>query len=69
MTTNRLLVLGNELENAVDSALVQIVSDVNSGDLSGIEELLRYVPLEVLKGFVSEENLDIELDSVSNINE
>ena len=69
MTANRLSVLGNELENAIDSALVQIVSDVNSGDLTGIEELLRYVPLEVLKGFVSEENLDIELDSISNINE
>ena len=46
--------IGGELEDAVEAALDQIVSDVKVGDLAAIEELLRYVPLKVLKGFISE---------------
>ena len=52
--------IGGELEDAVEAALDQIVSDVKVGDLTAIEELLRYVPLEVLKGFISE--VDSEYD-------
>jgi hypothetical protein len=52
--------IGGELEDAVEAALDQIVSDVKVGDLTAIEELLRYVPLEVLRGFVSEVNYDYD---------
>jgi hypothetical protein len=45
---------GNEFEGLVQSALFQVVSDVKSGDLAAIEELLRFVPAEILQGFLSE---------------
>ena len=45
---------GNEFEGLVQSALDQVVSDVKVGDLAAIEELLRFVPAEVLQGFLSE---------------
>jgi len=45
---------GNEFEGLVQSALFQVVSDVKAGDLAAIEELLRFVPAEILQGFLSE---------------
>ena len=31
--------------------------------------MLEYVPEEYLRGYLTEENLDIEIDEISNINE
>jgi len=42
-------------EKLIDYALEQIVNDVNGGDLTAIEELLKFVPIEKLMGFLKEE--------------
>lgn len=44
-------------EKLIDKALNQIVKDVESGDLTAIEELLGFVPLKYLEGFLSEEEV------------
>lgn len=44
-------------EQLIDRALKQIVKDVEAGDLTAIEELLGFVPLKYLEGFLSEEDL------------
>ena len=38
----------------VDRVLEQIVEDVNTGDLTAIEEMLKLVPTEVLVNFLPE---------------
>lgn len=43
-----------ETKSLVDQALDQIKKDVNDGDLTAIEELLKYVPQAVLSSFLSE---------------
>jgi len=47
----------------------QIVSDVEFGYYSALFELLEFVPEEYLRGYLTEENLEIEIDDISNINE
>jgi len=48
----------------------QIVNDAEFGYYSAIFELLELVPEDKLRGFLTEEeNLDIEIDEISNINE
>jgi len=42
-------------EELIDLVLVQIVADVNVGDLSAIEELLKVVPTKNLEAYLSEE--------------
>jgi len=41
-------------QGLIDAALEQIVIDVENGDLTAIEELLRSVPEQKLQGFLSE---------------
>jgi hypothetical protein len=41
-------------QGLIDAALEQILIDVESGDLTAIEELLRNVPENKLQGFLSE---------------
>ncbi len=41
-------------QGLIDAALEQILIDVESGDLTAIEELLRHVPEEQLRGFLSD---------------
>jgi len=41
-------------QGLIDAALEQIVIDVEGGDLTAIEELLRSVPEENLQGFLSD---------------
>jgi len=41
-------------QGLIDSVLVQIVEDVNTGDLTAIEEMLKLVPTEVLVNFLPE---------------
>jgi hypothetical protein len=45
-------------QTLIDAVLNQILSDVAEGDLTAIEELLRYVPEENLVSYLSEENLE-----------
>ena len=53
--------LGNVLKekedfnNLVDSVIDQIKEDINGGDLTAIDELLRFVPKENLIGYLTEE--------------
>jgi len=44
-------------EKLIEKVLNQIVSDVESGDLTSIEELLKFVPVDKLKGFLPEGTL------------
>lgn len=41
-------------QGLIDAAIEQILIDVESGDLTAIEELLRHVPEQQLRGFLSE---------------
>jgi hypothetical protein len=41
-------------QGLIDAALEQILVDVESGDLTAIEEMLRHVPEEQLQGFLSD---------------
>lgn len=43
-----------ELIDLIDAALDQIRKDVEAGDFSAIEELLAFVPKDVLKEFLPE---------------
>jgi len=48
----------------------QIVGDVEFGYYSALFELLELIPEENLRAFLpEEENLDIQIDEISNINE
>ena len=40
---------------SIDKALEQIKKDVANGDLTAIEELLKYTPLSAVKGYLSED--------------
>jgi hypothetical protein len=44
-------------EDLINQVLVQIERDIQSGDLTAIEELLRFVPENRLFAFLSEEAL------------
>ena len=45
-------------QKLVDEVLCQIVKDVNKGDLTAIEELLKTVNSAALTGYLPEEVLD-----------
>ena len=42
-------------EELIDAVLTQILKDVHDGDLTAIEELLTFVPIENLIGYIPEE--------------
>ena len=42
----------------IDKVLEQIVKDVHNADLTSIEEMIRFVPVDILEGFLSEVNDD-----------
>jgi hypothetical protein len=42
------------MSKLIDQALEQIEADVKSGDFTAIEELLKFVPQDRLKAFLSE---------------
>jgi hypothetical protein len=42
-------------EELINLVLMQIVADVNGGDLTAIEELLKPLPTDTLKAFLPEE--------------
>lgn len=44
-----------DMDNLIDSVIDQIKEDINGGDLTAIDELLRFVPKENLIGYLPEE--------------
>jgi hypothetical protein len=42
-------------QKLIDKAIEQIKKDVESGDLTAIDELLKYVPTQKLEAFLSED--------------
>lgn len=47
--------LNTELVELIDRVLKQIQDDVDAGDLTALEELLVYCPIEALKQYLPEE--------------
>ena len=47
----------------IDKVLIQIQNDLEAGDLTGVEELLTFVPLENLIGFLPEDKVDDIMDT------
>lgn len=46
----------DKIQSIVDKCLERIKQDVEAGDLTAIDELLKSVPVEDLKGFLPEED-------------
>ena len=58
------------MNNLIDLVIRQIQDDVDSGDVTALEELLKRVPAKVLESYLPEvENLEIEIDDISHIGE
>jgi hypothetical protein len=56
----------------IDRVITQIELDMRGDDLTALEELLKSVPEQVLESYLPEvdfENLDIEIDDISHLNE
>jgi len=56
----------------IDRVITQIELDMRGDDLTALEELLKRVPEKVLESYLPEvdfENLDIEIDDISHLNE
>ena len=49
---------GLDRENLIDAVLDEIVRDVDNGDLTAIEEMLKSVPTKVLEGYLPEPDYD-----------
>ena len=47
-------------QELIDKCLEQIKTDVLSGDVTAIEELLNFVPTENLKGYLADDAIDDE---------
>ena len=43
-----------DMDNLIDSVIEQIKEDIKDGDLTAIDELLRFVPKENLIGYLPE---------------
>jgi hypothetical protein len=57
-------------DELIYKVISQITSDAEFGYYSAIFELLELIPEENLRAFLpEEENLDIQIDEISNINE
>ena len=50
-------------EVLIDKVLIQIQNDLEAGDLTAVEELLTFVPLENLIGFLPEGEVDDLMDT------
>jgi len=54
----------------IDVVIAQIKVDIADGNYDAIAEMLDYLPNNVLEAYLPEiENIDIELDDISHINE
>jgi len=47
----------DQLPDLVDLVMEQIRIDIETGDLTALEELLGHVPEDILKGFLSEDTV------------
>ena len=59
-------------KSLVDRVITQIELDIQSLDLMALEEFLKLVPQHLLEAYLPEvdfENLDIEIDDISHLNE
>ena len=50
-------------DDVIDKVLIQIQNDLEAGDLTAVEELLTFVPLENLIGFLPEDKVDDLMDT------
>ena len=50
----------NEMQELVDKVIGQIQLDIDSGDVTALEELLKRVPTKVLESYLPE--VDLEYD-------
>jgi hypothetical protein len=54
----------------INAVIAQIKVDIADGNYDAIAEMLDYLPNNVLEAYLPEiENIDIELDDISHINE
>ena len=54
----------------IDYVIDQIELDIVNGDITALEELLKHIPIDYLQGYLPEvENINIEIDDISHINE
>jgi hypothetical protein len=56
----------------IDRVITQIELDMRGDDLTALEELLKRVPEQVLESYLPEvdfENMEIEIDDISHLNE
>ena len=59
-------------KSLVDRVITQIELDMRGDDLMALEEMLKMLPQHVLEAYLPEvdfENLDIEIDDISHLNE
>ena len=60
------------MDELIDRVIGQIYIDIESGDITALEELLKRVPEQVLESYLPEvdfENLEIQIDDISHIGE
>lgn len=46
-------------ESLIDKVLIQIQNDLEAGDLTALEELLKFIPEDKLIGFLPETGLTV----------
>lgn len=50
------------MDNLIDLVIRQIQDDVDSGDVTALEELLKRVPVKVLESYLPENQVETEYD-------
>ncbi len=46
----------NATQNTIDQVIAQIILDIEKGDLTALEELLRFTPEQALQAYLPESN-------------
>jgi hypothetical protein len=49
-------------EKLINAVIEQIKTDIDNGDLTALDELLRFIPEDYLEGFISEDLLEKLMD-------
>lgn len=52
------------MSELIDAVVEQICEDMNNGDFTALEELLKFVPVQYLEGFLPEVDKDERPESV-----
>ena len=50
--------VNSERQELIDNVLLNIQEDIEGGDLTAIEELVKFIPSQFLKGYLPEPELD-----------